>query len=59
MLSKKSKEDTNIDKILQQEKRYDMKRLFTEFPNKRWQLTTVKRLQRKIDDKLRNGQQTN
>ena len=43
--------DYNIDKkILRQEKRYGTKRLHAEFLNKHWPLTTVKRLQRKIDD---------
>jgi len=39
------KEDKILIKILRQEKRYGTKRLLTEFPN-----STVKRLQRKIDD---------
>ena len=37
-------------KILQQESKYGMKRLLAEFPCKHLPLTTVKRLQRKIDD---------
>jgi len=44
-----SKEDKNIDRILQQEKKYGMKRLLADFLDKPWPLT-MKRLQWKIDD---------
>jgi len=37
-------------KVLRQEKRYGTKILLAEFPQIHWPLTTVKRLQRKIDD---------
>jgi len=44
------KEYKILTKILQQEKRYGMKRLLAEFPDRHWPLRTVKCLQRKIDD---------
>jgi len=46
-----SKEGKILKTIVQQEKRYDMKRLLAEFPNKTFAThNTVKRLQQEIDD---------
>ena len=44
-----SSEDFVLIKVLRREKGYGSKRLLTEFPNRSWSSTAVKRLLRKID----------
>jgi len=44
-----SSEDLVVIKVLRQEKGYGSKGLLTEFPNKSWSSTAVKRLLRKVD----------